>query len=226
MTPIARRIAASILPAVLASSPAAAFVLCQARDHSLFARTACHRKETRVDLTSVGLAGATGAQGTVGPGGPSPLRVIDAAGRPLGPVTNAESFLSINLPSAQVTFVLLKSTPIGQSVVLGLDKSGDPTGSVSYVSADCSGTPLIQGGGFLGLLQVVTDTVFYPTQPTSATTGGSIETTDRSQGCTSITSRGGCCRAGATGVMGFSEAATTTLAALGITPPLHAVTGP
>ncbi len=221
-----RSIATLMLLGLLYGSPASALVLCQARDHSLFARTKCHRKETLVPLTAVGVAGATGAQGTVGPRGPSAVRVIDAVGHEVGSVTNTDSFL-VFVPdgSTQVTFVLLKSTPIGQPVLLGLDTAGDPTGSVSYASADCSGTPLIQGGGFLGLLQVVSDTVFYPTQPTSATTGGSIETTDRSHGCTSITTRGGCCRAQAMSITGFSEAATTTLGALGIAPPLHAVTG-
>jgi len=216
-----------MLLGLLPGSSATALVLCQARDHSLFARTKCHRKETLVPLTAVGLAGATGAQGTVGPRGPSVVRAIDAAGHEVGPVTNTDSYL-LFVPdgSTQVTFVLLKSTPIGQPVLVGLNTAGAPTGSVSYVSADCSGPPLIQGGGFLGLLQVVSDTVFYPSQASSVTTVGSIETTDRSNGCTSITARGGCCRAQSMTVTGLSEAATTTLGALGITPPLHAVAGP
>jgi len=46
---------------------------------------------------------------------------------------------------------------------------------------------------------------------------------DTSQGCVAITPRGGCCRSSVTTGAFANATAATTLAVLGIVPPLHAV---
>ncbi|HLK10848.1 MAG TPA: hypothetical protein VKW76_05670 [Candidatus Binatia bacterium] len=219
-----RLVLALVTVSLLGGTRASALVLCQTRGHALFARPACRRKETPVMLSAIGVAGPRGVPGPVGSRGAAAARLVDADGRDVGPVMEVETyaFLGSSFPA---TYVLLASPPIGMPLILGIDVTGNPTGSVLYQTTDCSGTPFVSAGDLLAVGQAVESTVFYPAQPTSVTAFQSAETTDRSNGCTSITARGGCCRAGATGGSGMATAATTTLDALGITPPLHGIAG-
>jgi len=72
-------------------------------------------------------------------------------------------------------------------------------------------------------VQTVADTVFFPMTPTTAGMINSIERTNRSYGCTSITPHGGCCRTQISGIGNPYAAGTVPFANLGIVRPLHAV---
>ncbi|HXJ33746.1 MAG TPA: hypothetical protein VMS22_06860 [Candidatus Eisenbacteria bacterium] len=157
--------------------------------------------------------------------GPPPLEAVDAGGKLVGPVVFTEDFLNaLGLGDEfQLTFVLVKTSPVGEPVLLGLNLGGDPTGIVSYESGDCTGTPLVGGGGSIPVVQTVADTVFFPMTPTTAGMINSIERTNRSYGCTSITPHGGCCRTQISGIGNPYAAGTVPFANLGIVRPLHAV---
>jgi len=185
-----KRFVTSVMLGSFLATPALALVVCRGRAHGLLARSAWHRTEPAPTLTRIGAAAGADDHGAI---------ASEARGAAM-----------------PVTFVLLKSPP-GQRLLLGIDVAGAFTGAVRYESADCSGTPLVPGGGFLSLAQTVGGTVFLPAHPTSAKIARSVETMDRSNGCISISPRGGCCRMEESKLDGFRAAATTSLAALDTT---------
>jgi hypothetical protein len=121
---------------------------------------------------------------------------------------------------------LVQQDALGGAALLPVDFFGDGAGIVSYASTDCTGTPLVANDGLAPTLAIVNETVFRPTASSPSVMVQSTEIRDPSQGCTSVTPRGGCCRTHmATANSTLAVAQATTLAALGIDAPFH-VTAP
>jgi hypothetical protein len=202
---------------------AAALVLCR-KHAAVAARESCRPKETPLSLVGLGEPGEPGTPGAQGPAGEAPLHLVDAAGSEVGPLVAVENFLPfVPDPSFPLDAAVVSRPPLTNGALLGVGLTGAPVGSVRYVSADCTGQPLLPPGGLIAELQVIGDTVFAPSEASSPTSTGSVETNDASLGCESTTSRGGCCRAQASSGPFAPANAVTTLSALGIVPPMHAV---
>ena len=205
------------------ATDAAAVVLCQ-KKRAVLARDGCRPGETPLSLVGLGASGAPGAAGAQGPAGRAPLHLVDAVGSEVGPLVRVEFYLpQIYDQDAPLDLALLRQPPVSDGALLGVNVAGNPIGMLFYAYADCIGTPLVRRTGLMPVLQVIGDTVFGPAGTSGATTVASVEVNDPSQGCVATTPRGGCCRS-QMGTGGFENAAAlTTLPALGIVPPLHAV---
>jgi hypothetical protein len=221
-----RRFSIVLLIAHAVAGPAEALVACKTRAGAVVVRDACRRKETPIDLATFGVAGPAGTPGATGSPGRAAAYVADAAGLELGPVVYAEGYLVGIAPSAGYVVALVQRDALGGAALLPVDFFGDGAGLVSYASTDCTGTALVANDALTPMLAIVNDTVFRPTASSPSVMVQSTEVKDQSQGCTSVTPRGGCCRT----QMPFANprlavAEATTLAALGILAPFH-VTAP
>jgi hypothetical protein len=221
--------AVALFAAVLAGAsavPAEALVACKTRAGAVFVRDACRRRETPLDLASLGTAGPAGAPGATGPQGRAAAYLADATNREPGPVVYAESFLVGIAPSVPYVVALVAHDALGGAALLPVDFFGNGAGTVSYASADCTGTPFVAGGNLTPMLAIVKDAVFRPTASSPNVLVQSTEIADPSQGCTSTTPRGGCCRTqGTVSTPQLAVAEATTLPTLGIESPFH-VTAP
>ncbi len=218
------RLVATMVGALLVAlaADATALVLCE-RKRKVAARESCRANETPLSLVELGTPGGAGAEGPPGPAGPPPLRLVDAAGSDVGPVVSLRILITfISDADNPLIQAVVQRAPLSEAALIGAGIAGAPSGRVFYQSADCSGTPLVQGG-IMAVLQVIGETVFAPIgAATVVLPVASREGNDASQGCLSITPRGGCCRAGVGSIQG-ATASATTLGALGIVPPLRAV---
>jgi hypothetical protein len=218
----------SLAPLVVAllialSGDASALVLCR-KKAAVTARESCRPSETALSLVGLAEPGAPGAPGPQGDAGEAPLHLVDAAGSEVGPIVILEFFLPVVLdPSVPLDAALIRRPPLTEGALLGVGVTGAPVGKVRYVSADCTGQPLLPPKGLIAQLEVVGDTVFTPNDVASPTLTGSVETNDATLGCTSVTPRGGCCHPEVTTAPFSPATPVTTLSALGIVPPLHAV---
>lgn len=217
------RVLVVLAVAVSLVAPAAGAVPCKTRTGAVVLREACRAKETRVHLAVPGAPGAPGLPGPDGSAGAWTIRVVDAAGRELGPAATVAWWLRDSFRGDPIMDVLLQHDGIGGAALLGVDHDGTPAGRVYYAADDCSGPPMVEGGTFLPALQVIGDTVFVPGAPPATPAAKSYESIETRGGCTGVTPRGGCCHP-FTGKLGeVLLATTTTLDALGVTPPLRAV---
>ena len=205
------------------SSDATALVLCR-KKAAVAARATCRPSETPLSLVGLAEPGAPGVPGTQGAAGAAPLHLVDAAGSDVGPVVALEFFLpSIFDSNFPLQSAVVQRPPLTDGALLGVGVAGTPVGRVRYASFDCTGQPLLPPTGLIAELQVIGDTVFAPNEVGSSVVTGSAETNDASLGCESTTPRGGCCHTDAAfGTLGVATP-VTTLTALGIVPPLHAV---
>lgn len=216
------RILGIVLLLALTGGDAAALVACKTRAGQVVVRDTCRRKETRIALGDLGAQGPSGAMGAAGAAGRAALYLLDAGGIEVGPIVRADEEPFFATPGTVYVLALIRNDQIGGAALIGASVTGAVVGQVSYASTDCSGTPLVDGKTFLPVLQVIVDTVFRPLQPAGAVTVRSMETSDQSLGCTSVTSRGGCCRTlGATPNNLLSTTSSTTLSGLGLHPPFH-----
>lgn len=218
-------VSAALAWALVVAVGADAAVLCRTRTNVLVVREACKRKET-VFPVAPGGQGPAGAPGAQGASGPWPVRLVDADDSDVGPVVYAEWFLSISGPvllGLPLGFALVSHDALGGAALLGVSIDGVPAGTVYYASGDCTGAPRVAAGDLMPVVQVVGDVVFVPGAPAPAT-AASKETINFAGGCIGVTPRGGCCQPHAGTFAGVAaEATTTTLDALGITPPLRTV---
>ncbi len=212
--------------ALVAATQASATVLCRTRASAVVVRDACRAKETPIALDAVGAQGPAGNQGPKGPPGPSPVRLVDAQSREVGPALTIEWSLAVSkdlLEGAPLIYVLVRRDAPAVPALLGIDYTGKPVGTVYYESTDCSGPAMTRGGTFLPVLHAVGDTVFVPGLPASVTIVKSNESSSFSPGCVTVTPRGGCCTAAMYTITSLLQTTTKTLADLAIAPPLHAV---
>jgi hypothetical protein len=152
------RIVAALLTGFLLalSTDAAALVLCE-RKRKVAAREACRANETGA-LAGRGSAAraARVRRAPAGPAGPPPLRLVDAAGGDVGPVVSLvfliDSVFDRDFPLIQAAML---RAPLTQPVLIGTSVDGVPVGKVLYQSADCTGTPLVEGGQLMPALQVI-----------------------------------------------------------------------
>jgi len=206
----------------IAGSDARAVVACKTRAGQLVTRTACRPKETQIALADFGVQGPGGAMGAAGAMGRAPLYLLDANGVEIGPVVTAVPDVLVYQPDVPYLHALIRNEQVGGAALIGPSLGSGVAGTVSYESADCTGAALMDASTFMPVLQVIGDAVFRPLQPAGPRTIHSREGNDQTQGCTSVTPRGGCCRT-VTGMptSTLSTTATTTLSALGLHPPFH-----
>ncbi len=219
-----RIVAALVLGLLIApSTNASALVLCH-KKHKVVARASCRPSEKVLSLAGLGAPGSQGAAGAPGPAGRPPLHVIDAVGSDVGPLVNV-SYSGSGTPDLDLPLLaaLVTRPPLADGALLGLNVAGRPTGRLYYVSSDCTGTPLVFRRGMLPALQAIGDTIFGPDAPVADTAAKSVEVNDLGLGCVSITPRGSCCRTQSSFAVFDTATPVTTLTALGIVPPLHAV---
>ena len=214
-------VALSVLTVIRAD----AAVLCKTRSSALVVRDACRTKDTPFPVER-GEQGSAGAPGAAGQAGRWPIRVLDAVGNEVGPAVYVEWYLALTGPSLTgiaVAFAVVQHAALAEPALLGIDVNGDAAGEVYYATNDCTGAPVVRGGGLIPVLHLIGDTVFVPGGPGSPSVA-STEGANASGGCTSLTPRGGCCRP-VTGPLGgpVAEATTLSLGTLGFTRPFHAV---
>lgn len=201
-------------------------MVCRTSAGAVVMRDACRSREVPMDLTVIGPTGPQGAQGAAGADGPWTLRVVDAEAREVGPAVEASWYLPTAGPSLAGTTLLhalVRSETIGGAALLGIDRAGQPTGTVYYASNDCTGQPIVFGATFLPVLSVIGQTVFVPGPPAASQKFSSTESARTEGGCNGVTPRGGCCRAAGGTYPGLAVATTVPFAGLDITPPLRAV---
>jgi len=227
VTPI--RIALALATGILGvARPADAAVLCRTRARTVVERTACRPRETPIPRAALDVEppaeGPGGAAGPAGASGRQAASLFDAAGTRIGPVVWLFELPANAGPSVAIAFALLDHQAVGGPAVLGIDDTGAGAGVVAYPGPGCTGTALVPGGTLLPMLQIVHDAVFYPTAAAPPTVLRSIERTDQSGGCATITAHGGCCvdQPGQVPVTGFATAERTTLGALGLQTPFVA----
>jgi hypothetical protein len=221
-----RRLVAAVLSGILlaSSTDAAALVLCE-RKRRVTAREACRSNEQQLSPVGLGTPGGAGADGPAGPEGPEPLRLLDAMGADVGPVVNLHFNLPyVNDPDFPLIQAVLVRAPLPEPVLIGAGLAGIPVGTVYYQSQDCTGTPLVGEFSLLPTAEVIGQSVFLATGQTVVVTTGSQEGGDASGGCVSVTPRSGCCKPIAVTISLSIASQVTTLDALGIVPPLRAVT--
>lgn len=113
------RVATAVTLAMLAGLPveAGAVVMCQSRNGSLSLRTTCKRRETQVDLATLGLTGpqgetgATGATGPTGETGPAGPTGPQGPAGPLGP-SDVFQDTGADVPDLPATFTTISVLPL------------------------------------------------------------------------------------------------------------------
>lgn len=220
-----RTILLALAVTVLASD-VQALVACKTRSSAVVVREACKRREVPLDLAALGAQGPAGTPGATGPAGRAAAYLADANGVEVGPLVFAEDQLFGPTPSVMVLAATIRHAMVGGGAVVQVDLLGELAGAVRYVSADCTGTPLIEAKTMARMLVGVKETVFHPVASSPEVTVASSEIGDQSGGCTSVTARGGCCIASTPFPLAtLAVAETTTLSALGLAAPFH-VTAP
>jgi len=215
-------IAATVWLAIAAD--AHAVTLCRAKKGgALFARETCRKNETAVPAAQLGVPGTPGASGAVGPSRAA-LYLVDSAGVEVGPVVFVNPFPV--LVAGPQAYALVRADAVGGAALLTVAELGEPVGDVFHTNADCTDPGFVDGKTLTPLLQVIGDTVHRPVTTAGPVGIAALERSDPSQGCTSVTPRGGCCQQVTPHSRDdLSTVATTSLAGLGFTPPFH-LTGP
>jgi hypothetical protein len=213
-----RRAVALLAASLLAAVPAAADVLCRARSGAVVVRTACRKRERRIDLPR-GPAGQPGAAAV-----PS-TRIVDAAGEPVGLV--ADPFNEDN-----ATRVIVEITPHLVKLFVDPDgflKSAPP--ARTHLKADCTDPPLI-GSPPAPLVReglVVDDQIVYVGDPIVSLTPAALEFApsggvpcNQFPGMTTPLPNGNCCQKGVQFDEGlFGPLTTVPVSTLGLTLPFH-----
>jgi len=166
--------------------------------------------------------------------GLSPLVVRDANGAPVGPVVDA---LVLNgSPSDTEVGIVRRLNGLPVRLSVSSDGFVETSLLLDYVSADCTGAPLLattvtQPLPFIPHAQVARGVAYYAAGLPIAVNPGSFEAPE-DQGClngTPLPSHGTCCYPGSRCAdlpCGFGvPVATTDLSTLGLVPPFH-VEGP
>jgi hypothetical protein len=212
-----------LVGSLLGSAGPADAVLCKTKAGAVVLRDACRAKETTLDMSVVGPGGAPGAPGADGAVGSPPLRLIDATGRVVGPVVMLFWYVqedADSLPGSTLMHVLIRHDAVGGAAVLGIDYAGQPSGSVFWTGANCTGDAMALGDTFLPVVEVIGSTMFVPGMPMTAPSIGALEQVNTSTGCTSVTPRGGCCLGAGGTLPGARQLTAQSFDVLGIVPPL------
>jgi hypothetical protein len=175
--------------ATSAAAPAGA-ALCRKRNGTVVSRSACRKKETTLDLTtlSAGAKGPDGAAGTT----PPRLRVVDATGQRLPGVVN---------PSGHYIVAVGAKT-----VRIAIERSGFPaSGALHFETVDCTGPPLVavSPDAFFDRIPVRGTTAFYAGEPITSHAMKSQQVPTPPSSCTGAgraydVATGLCCVTGAT----------------------------
>src|SRR5262249_30517531 len=136
---VMRAIVVLIAVGVLAGAPATAGATgCVKKKGKLFSRDACRKAERPLDTSALQPVGQTGPHRARGAAGTSPLAIVDADGRELGPV------LDFDFGSA---LVLVTNAALASPSAFAVQPSGfsnvgdDAYAGVYYLAADCAGQP-------------------------------------------------------------------------------------
>ncbi len=200
--------------------------LCKTKGGAVVVRDACRAREAAIDLAVAGPTGAPGAPGADGPPGSPPLRLVDAAGRLVGPAVFLQWYVQITaegLPGTPLTYVLVRDDSLDQPMLLGIDYAGELAGTVYWTEAGCTGDAFVPGGNFIPVVEAIGGTLFVPGGSAVTTMIAAVERVNAANGCTSVTPRGGCCVTSPSTVVGALAVTPRSLDTLGIVPPLRAV---
>jgi hypothetical protein len=219
MQACARRLVLGTLALALAA-PADADLLCRKKAGAVVLRTACAKREARVDLATLGALGPQGPQGPQVPAGAAAL-LKDAAGKLVGPWMVMPA--AAGAPVHGVVRTLAGVIAFVPADAVGFRASG----SLYYESSDCMG-PAFQL--YQTPLPVVTasisgTTAYVGTGPVIARSFNSYEQFVSGDLCAlaggAFTPPDRCCATSA--FMADAQPATAVdLSALELTPPFHA----
>jgi hypothetical protein len=121
---------ATLLAGVVAAAPVSALVLCKGKKATVVARTACKKREVRLD------AAAVGTKGDTGPAGPG-LVIVDRNGREVGRVVLGSQRVDIIREIDGMQFF------IPQVSDRGFASFADSDSFLIYANADCTGPPFL-----------------------------------------------------------------------------------
>lgn len=215
-----------LIGALLGGGAPAEAMFCKTKTGAVVLRDACRAKETALDVPLVGPGGAPGAPGAAGATGLPPLHLIDATGALVGPVVNLSWYVQTPaevLAGAPLIFALVRNDAVGGAALLGVDYTGLPSGMIYWTGATCTGEAFIPGDALMPVLQVIGGTMFVPGAARTAQAVGALEQVNASNGCTSVTPRGGCCQVSANTLATARLLTSQSFATLGIELPLRPV---
>jgi hypothetical protein len=216
-----------LVAVVLTVAGSDAAVLCRAGSGKLALREQCRKAEqavapSQLDLSA--LAGAQGDSGVAGPRGIHPLKIVDGAGKEIGPIQ--QFGLGGGVATVAITHPALLNTVFfflsGAGFVHNI---GGAISNVLYALPNCEGVPYLRSFvSTVSFAQVYGDSAYYETGPSASRSFMSSETDPNGSPCGggSVTTPRGTCCSNVTDSQSLAPAVRVPVADLGFVPPFRA----